>query len=114
MQDCLDGSLSVLIRCPGGNVGGNAPQNLGPEQITIDFYVTPWELNQNERVSGDTAVLVQAFCQEFAIPHLQRFTERCNVEGFKAPKLRCKISFILYFIMLIHYMVVRSSACQTH
>ncbi|KAG6372114.1 hypothetical protein JVT61DRAFT_8828 [Boletus reticuloceps] len=81
MQDRLDGGISLLIRCPGFDAG----PDIAPDKVTMDLYVTPRELLRNERVSGDTAVLVQAFCQEFVIPHLQRFIKRCNVESMQAP-----------------------------
>ncbi|KAG1800238.1 uncharacterized protein HD556DRAFT_1305027 [Suillus plorans] len=35
------------------------------------------------RIGGDVAVLVQAFAQEFAVPHLQRFAAHCIVENMK-------------------------------
>lgn len=89
MQDRLDGGISILLHCP----GANAPPNLGPEQITVDLYVTPQELVHNKRLTGDTSILIQAFCQEFAIPHFQCFTERCTAEGLDVPDLRCKIFF---------------------
>ncbi|KAF8834719.1 hypothetical protein BDN67DRAFT_1016222 [Paxillus ammoniavirescens] len=63
MQDCLDGGISILIRCP----GSEASQDLTPEKITVDLYVTPRELVRNERISGDMAVLGQAFCQDHKI-----------------------------------------------
>lgn len=86
MQDRLDGGISILIRC----LGSEPPLNLAAEKITFDIYVTPRKLIRNERVSGDTAMLVQAFSQEFAVPHLQRFAERCKIESIRAPKPRCK------------------------
>ncbi|KIJ59499.1 hypothetical protein HYDPIDRAFT_170757 [Hydnomerulius pinastri MD-312] len=82
MHDRLDGGISVLIRCPGSEAG----LDLMSDKITVDLYVTPRELIQNEPISGDTAVLIQAFCQEFAVPHLHRFNERCKVEAIKSPK----------------------------
>ncbi|KAG6370999.1 hypothetical protein JVT61DRAFT_10716 [Boletus reticuloceps] len=65
MQDRLDGGISVLLRCPGFQ--SHIP--LTADQITVDAYVTPRELIRNEHVSGDMAVLVQAFCEEFAMLH---------------------------------------------
>ncbi|KIK21242.1 hypothetical protein PISMIDRAFT_104345 [Pisolithus microcarpus 441] len=84
LQDRLDGGLSVLIRCP----GSDSP--VAAEKLSVDVYITPHEVLGNERVSGDSAMLVQAFCQEFAIPHLRRFTERCKIESIRVPKPRCK------------------------
>ncbi|KAF8130813.1 hypothetical protein EV363DRAFT_1132527, partial [Boletus edulis] len=85
MQDRLDGGISVLIRCP----GFETKSNIAPEDVVMDLYVTPRELRLNERVGGDTAILVQAFCQEFAIPHLQRFAQRCKMESILPPLGRC-------------------------
>ncbi|KAF8123535.1 hypothetical protein EV363DRAFT_1403791 [Boletus edulis] len=90
MQDRLDGGISLLIRCPGT---GEEPAGLTADKVTVDVYITPRELVGNERVSGDTAMLVQAFCQEFAVPHLRRFIERCAVESVKPPRQRQPISF---------------------
>ena len=84
MQDRLDGGLSILIRCPGSEL----PSNLAINKLTVDLYVTPRELVRNERVSGDAAVLVQAFCKDFALPHLERFVEQCKIESIRIPKPR--------------------------
>lgn len=35
-------------------------------------------------------MLIQVFCKEFALPHLHRFTERCNIESMRIPRLRGK------------------------
>jgi len=86
LQDRLDGGIYVLLRCP----GSIAPLNLAVEKISVDLYITPHELIRNERISGDTAMLIQVFCQEFALPHLQRFTERCSIESMRIPRLHCK------------------------
>ncbi|KAF8444591.1 hypothetical protein L210DRAFT_878654 [Boletus edulis BED1] len=88
MQDRLDGGISVLIRCP----GFETKSNIAPEDVVMDLYVTPRELRLNERVGGDTAILVQAFCQEFAIPHLQRFAQRCKMESILPPLGRSNMS----------------------
>ncbi|KAF8449180.1 hypothetical protein L210DRAFT_984519 [Boletus edulis BED1] len=42
---------------------------------------------QNDCLNGDVAVLVQAFCQEFAFPHLQQFMSCCNIEQIAPPSL---------------------------
>ncbi|KAF8141800.1 hypothetical protein EV363DRAFT_1392218 [Boletus edulis] len=83
MQDRLDGGISLLIRCLGS---GEELAGLTADKVTIDIYITPCELVGNERVNSDTAMLVQAFCQEFAVPHLQCFIEHCAVESVKPPK----------------------------
>jgi len=87
MQDRLDGGISLLIRC----AGSEAVLTTSPEKVLLDLYITPRELQGTpQRIGGDTAVLVQAFAQEFAVPHLQRFgTTRCAVENVKPPRY-CK------------------------
>ncbi|KAI6096638.1 hypothetical protein F5141DRAFT_1220595 [Pisolithus sp. B1] len=72
LQDHLDGRLSVLIRCPGSDTAGSV------EELAVDVYITPCEVLGNEHVHGDSAMLVQAFCQEFALAHLQHFIEHCR------------------------------------
>ena len=88
MQDRLDGGISVLVRCP----GFDAQPDTTTDKIPVDVYVTPRELLRNERINGDTAMLVQAFCQDFAIPHLGRFVKRCRVESIQPAKV-CRESF---------------------
>ncbi|KAI5985007.1 hypothetical protein EDD15DRAFT_2133168, partial [Pisolithus albus] len=51
MQDCLDGGLSVLFRCPGTELPTSN------QQLTVNVYITPHEVAGNEQVSGDTAML---------------------------------------------------------
>lgn len=46
------------------------------------------------RIGGDVAVLVQAFCQEFALPHLERFNKHCDLEIIPPPENCGKIHFI--------------------
>ncbi|KAF8452804.1 hypothetical protein L210DRAFT_962285 [Boletus edulis BED1] len=82
--------ISILIRCPGYDLR----PKLTVEKIAVDVYITPHELSWNERVNGDTAMLVQAFCEEFAIPHMSRFVERCNVESLESP-LKSQSTYIL-------------------
>ncbi|KAG1722923.1 uncharacterized protein EDB91DRAFT_1037364, partial [Suillus paluster] len=54
IQDRLDGSISLLLRCP----GFKAETALSPEDITVDLYVTPREARESsERIGGDIAVL---------------------------------------------------------
>lgn len=97
MQDRLDGGISLLIRCP----GSNTTSTLSAERIAVDLYVTPRELHEvRERIGGDVSVLVQAFCEEFAIPHLRRFTERCRIEGVQAPH-RCQFAFLKFHLIIL-------------
>ncbi|KAG1731983.1 uncharacterized protein EDB91DRAFT_1251921 [Suillus paluster] len=85
MQDCLDGGISLLIRCP----GSQARDSLTPEQIAVDVYVTPRELHEYpEQIGGDVSLFVQGFCEQIAKNHLQHFTERCRIEGIQPPH-RC-------------------------
>ncbi|KAG1724450.1 uncharacterized protein EDB91DRAFT_1023468, partial [Suillus paluster] len=59
MQDHLNGGISLLICCAGNEAG----PNISPEQVPIDLYITPHELqetgqhigaakNHQQRVSG--------------------------------------------------------------
>ena len=102
MQDWLDGGLSVLIRCPGSDL----PSSLAFNKLTVDLYVTPRELVRNERVSGDAAVLVQAFCKDFALPHLEHFVERCKIESMRIPKPRSVFPLSEYQYNLTNFTVV--------
>lgn len=68
------------------------PPDVTADQLDVDIYVTPRELFLNKRVNNDTVRLVEAsvqvFRQDFALPHLQRFAERCKVESVVPPKRR--------------------------
>jgi len=106
MQDRLDGGISLLLRCP----GSDCPANLTADKVTVDVYITPRELVRSERINGDTAILVQAFCEDFAIPHLKRFTECCKAESIRPPKPRCK-SFSCY---PADFTNIHNSTCGIH
>lgn len=83
MQDRLNGGISLLICCAGIKAG----PNISPEQIPIDLYITPREFQETgQHIGGDIAVLVQAFAQEFAVPHLHRFTQCCATEKVQPPR----------------------------
>ncbi|KAG1843380.1 hypothetical protein DFJ58DRAFT_731671 [Suillus subalutaceus] len=83
MQDRLDSGISLLVRCAGSGVG----PTMSPKKIPLDLYITPHELQEvPQQIGGDVTVLVQAFAQEFAIPHLQRFAKRCAIENIKPPQ----------------------------
>lgn len=88
MQDRLDGGISLLIRCMGYEIPSN--MNMSADKVNVDVYITPRELLRNECVNGDTAMLVQAFCQDFALPHLERFKERCKIESIHPPIMKSK------------------------
>ncbi|KAG1871414.1 hypothetical protein F4604DRAFT_1681536 [Suillus subluteus] len=78
MQDRLDGGISILIHC----TGSEAPETLSPEHFTIDLYIMPHEYHEMpEHLGGDLSALVQAFSEEFIVPHLQRFAEHYRIEG---------------------------------
>lgn len=104
MQDRLDGGISLIIRCP----GSKGTLTLSPEHLSLDLYITPRELHASpDRIGGDISVLVQAFAEEFAIPHLQRFTERCRIEGIvppfhckSAPSFSCTLKLIHFSMFL--------------
>lgn len=49
------------------------------------------------RIGGDVAVLVQAFCQEFALPHLECFNKHCDLEIIPPPENCGKIHFIHFW-----------------
>ncbi|KAG1778325.1 hypothetical protein EV702DRAFT_1196329 [Suillus placidus] len=81
-QDRLDGGLSLLVRCPGSQIA----DTISPDRVAVDLYITPRELHEaSEQIGGDVSVLVQAFCEEFAVPHLKRFMECCRKEDITAP-----------------------------
>ncbi|KAG2740590.1 hypothetical protein P692DRAFT_20851329 [Suillus brevipes Sb2] len=82
MQDCLDGGISILMCC----VGSEASETLSPEHFTVDLYITLREHCETpERIGGDLLALVQAFSEEFVIPHLQCYAEHCHIEGIIPP-----------------------------
>ncbi|KAG1740118.1 uncharacterized protein EDB91DRAFT_1082100 [Suillus paluster] len=83
MQDQLDGGISILMRC----AGSEALESHSPEQYTIDLYITPREYREVlEHIGGDVSALVQAVGKEFVIPHLQRFSQCCRIEGIIPPQ----------------------------
>ncbi|KAG1770559.1 hypothetical protein EV702DRAFT_941660, partial [Suillus placidus] len=54
MQDRIDGGISLLIQCPGSEVSST----IAPEELALDLYVTPRELQETpERIGGDVAAL---------------------------------------------------------
>ncbi|KAG1828057.1 hypothetical protein DFJ58DRAFT_737991 [Suillus subalutaceus] len=85
LQDVFD-ALTIQDRL-------DATASTTPEQLPINVYITPRELHESsERIGGDVAVWVQAFAQEFAIPHLQRFNTRCLIEDIKPQRQSSHIS----------------------
>jgi hypothetical protein len=107
MQDRLDGGISIVIRCP----GFKANTTPSPEEVALDLYVTPRELQESPaRIGGDVSVLVQAFCEEFVVPHMERFMKRCQIEGIEAPH-RCKLASVH---SIIHLFMVFSSHLHSY
>ncbi|KIK31768.1 hypothetical protein CY34DRAFT_19590, partial [Suillus luteus UH-Slu-Lm8-n1] len=63
------------------------PQKHSPEQFTVDLYITPCKYHETpDRLGGDLSALVQAFSEEFVVPHLRHFAERCRIEGIIPPR----------------------------
>ncbi|KIK13831.1 hypothetical protein PISMIDRAFT_17704 [Pisolithus microcarpus 441] len=82
MQDRLDGGITVMLHC--ARVKSTSTQTA--DEVTVDLYVTPRELRKSpECIGSDIAVLVQAFFQEFALPHFQCFNKHCNLEIITPP-----------------------------
>ena len=89
MQDRLDGGISILMHC----AGSEASETLSPEHFTVDLYITPREYHEApEQIGGDLSALVQAFSEEFVIPHLRRYAEHCRIKGIIPPR-HCKSIF---------------------
>ncbi|KIK13619.1 hypothetical protein PISMIDRAFT_118584, partial [Pisolithus microcarpus 441] len=96
MQDHLDGGITVMLHC--ARVKSTSMQMA--DEVTVDLYVTPRELHKSpEHIGSDIMVLVQAFCQEFALPHFQCFNKHCNLEIITPPTNTCKI-FIYHYSQL--------------
>ena len=70
------------------------------DKISLDVYVMPHELHgEQEQISRDVAGMVQAFCSEFALPHLHCFTKCCCLEGVK-PFKHCCMSSSLFAVLV--------------
>ncbi|KAG2343957.1 hypothetical protein BDR05DRAFT_947722 [Suillus weaverae] len=82
-SDVFD-AITMQNHLDSGSEGGSL---MSPEKIAIDLYITPQELQEvPQQIGGDVTVLVQAFSQEFTIPHLQCFAKHCAIEKIKPPK----------------------------
>jgi hypothetical protein len=80
VQDRIDGGISLLLRCP----GSASNKKLRPEDITVDVYFTPRELAEGgDQLKSDLSIMVQGFGQDFVLPHLLRYEQRCRVEKVK-------------------------------
>lgn len=42
-------------------------------------------------------MLVQAFCEEFIVPYMERFTERCKVESVQPPGPRSELHYMCLY-----------------
>ncbi|KAF8327671.1 hypothetical protein F5887DRAFT_1083636 [Amanita rubescens] len=79
--DQLDGGITLVVRCPGYCVKSDFK---AVEDITIDTYITPYEIFINHSgIQAHVALLVQKFAADVVIPHLHRFTKRRMEEGIQ-------------------------------
>ncbi|KAG6903747.1 hypothetical protein DXG01_015203 [Tephrocybe rancida] len=99
--DRLDGGISLLLRCPGFQLGPHAR----PDDLTIDVLMSPREYMEGGReLSKFLALMVQAFGSDVALPYLQRFALHCDEEGLTprpAPGAVYSISFPLQSLLNI-------------
>jgi hypothetical protein len=94
MQDHIDGGITLILRCPGRQVA----RDLTVENVPLDIYITPREHDEvGEKMTEQVVVFAQSFGQEFALPHLHRFTARCHAEGVNAPELTHE-----FFLLPLH------------
>ncbi|KAG1768106.1 hypothetical protein EV702DRAFT_1050123 [Suillus placidus] len=86
VEAALEDVFDVLTTQDHLNGGSQIADTISPDRVAVDLYITPRELHEaSEQIGGDVSVLVQAFCEEFAVPHLKRFMERCRKEDITAP-----------------------------
>ncbi|KAG6909304.1 hypothetical protein DXG01_001103, partial [Tephrocybe rancida] len=82
MLDRLDGGISVFLHCPGFQISANS----GADDVTVDIVFPPRELAEGGRgLSKTLALMAQTFASEIVLPYLERFRQRCLVEGVTAP-----------------------------
>ncbi|KAG1727457.1 uncharacterized protein EDB91DRAFT_1086401 [Suillus paluster] len=99
MQDHLDGGILIVIHCP----GFKANTTPSPEEVALNLYVTPCELQESPtQIGGDVATLVQAFCEEFVVPHMEHFMKHCQIKGIEAPHHSSCHTFQHLVILLGH------------
>lgn len=88
MLDSIDGGVSLVLRCP----GYESSNQISLENLTIDVYISPSELtNGGGKATEHVALIVQAFGEHLALPHLQKFQAQCSTEGVRplpAPGIR--------------------------
>jgi hypothetical protein len=80
-QDCIDGGITLLLRCP----GYLAPEEC-VENVTVDAYISPGELRDGGQMMHErVALLIQSFGEDLVVPHLKRFSVRCQTENLVPP-----------------------------
>ncbi|KAG6904734.1 hypothetical protein DXG01_007559, partial [Tephrocybe rancida] len=80
--DRLDGGISLLLHCPGFDVG----HKIQADDITVDVLFSPHEhMEGGKELSKFLALVVQGFMSEVALPYLQQFTLHCTEEGVTPP-----------------------------
>lgn len=90
--DRIDGGITVFLHCQGFNP--NEPMD--PENITVDVYVSPRELKEDEaNIEEHVAHIVQDFGCKIAMPHLFRYRNRCTIDNVKPLQTRCTTMFCL-------------------
>ena len=88
--DRIDGGITMLMRCPGYRTS----EDLTPENVVLDVYLSPRELSEaQDQISECAAVLAQSFGQDIALPHLRRFAARCLNEKVVPPQVAGKYAY---------------------
>lgn len=86
----MDGGITVLLHCQ----GFKPSTKLCTENITVEAYVSPRELNEGgKQISEDVAFLVQDFGNKIVIPHIHRFLSRCKVDNVIPPREPSRLLF---------------------
>jgi hypothetical protein len=93
-----------LFRSPG--YGSSGP--IHHEDISLDAYLSPREFAEGgENLQTTVAIMAQAFTEDFVIPHLKRFSDRCSIEGVRPYNLPGKLIYAIparYGADIHHYM----------
>ena len=95
----IDGGISLLIRSPGNTI----PDDSSVNGITLDTYLTPRAVADAGNVVQDIlATFVQVFGKNAVLPHLHRFTQRCELERVEVPFSSCmwQYSLIYHFFLI--------------
>lgn len=73
-----------MVRSP----GYCPPPNFTVQDVTVDAYISPREtLLGSAGIQEKVALLIQQFGEGIVLPHLRRFTSRCQMEGIPAVKV---------------------------